>query len=230
LKDSGALKVLRFIDGKIITYSCFTETQTGLKNQLGYYESNGILVYFNVKDIPIIDEEPIIPDFPGEENIVSRPTHKEVKGTYVYLTREGQLVEFDMEGKEAYDDDPMDYEFHLDHAKPITPLEAVKAYPGFKDHFIRNFTNELKQAIKDNPNKAPIFKNVVQYLKQPKDAFLISIPVDLLYSLEPLAQFLPNKEVLTRDAAEKSVIDYLHQAIKDWKDMERSDYEANNRD
>jgi len=85
------------------------------------------------------------------------------------------------------------------------------------------YITEIKTTIKKNPNKTPMFKNVLQYLKQPRDSFLIYVPIDIILGFEPLAQFLPKDKELTRDIAEKALLDYLDARIKEY---ERYQWEA----
>ncbi len=225
------LKVLRFIDSKIVTGSYYTATQTGLKNQLEYYTTNGILVYRDIHDARVVDEEPSDIDFPDGWN-VPRPQYKQLKGTLIYLTREGTLVKFRRTGREGDEDniDPLEYEYHLEDAQEISPLEVIKLYGDFEEQFMSNFISELKQTLKENPNKAPIFKNVIQYLKEPPGSMLLSVPIDLMYRFEPLASFLPETKDMTRDSVEKGVIAYLQDAIKRWDDEMRADAKADRYD
>lgn len=209
----SAMKVLRFLDDKIVIRNYFTKTQSGLINQLEYHSTNGILVYKDVKDVA--GEEPIGGPWDDKSSEPSRRAFKKFGGTCIFLLRTGELVQFQREGRESLGEfDPATYEFRLSKPEIISVLQAVQMDGDFEMQFNNNFKNTISKTIKENPNKAPILKNVINYLKMPQDAVLIELPMDLIYSFDYHFNFLPIAEEISKDAIEESFLRFLEKYIK----------------
>ncbi|HME53294.1 MAG TPA: hypothetical protein VKM55_13815 [Candidatus Lokiarchaeia archaeon] len=221
----SAMKILRFIDDKIVIRNYFTETQSGLINQLEYYSINGILVYIDIRDTT--EEEIIDSPWGDMDPEPSKHKFKKFGGTCFFLLRTGELVLFQRDGYESLGEfDPSEYEYRLSKPQIITVLQAVKMDSNFEQQFMKNFKDTISTTIKENPNKAPILKNVINYLKIPKDNVLIQLSLALIRKVDELFGILPDNSKMSRDEIEKAIVTFLNDRINDMENAIRSEAEA----
>lgn len=167
-------KILRFIDNKIIIHLTTFMDSRGMKDNIEFYQENGIRVIINKEDY--LDEwnnDNIAPfvDSNGIEHYqkISIPTRK---GTEIYLLRSGKLIEFSRSGQ--YHDENYnsiwDEEIILEKPKEISPLGIIQKYglDRFEKEFLMHFKRAIDESIKKNPNKIPILKNIIDYFTQKK--------------------------------------------------------------
>jgi hypothetical protein len=167
-------KIIRFIDGKIITRLTHDINSRGnLRAYTEYYEENeddeeeeeryikGILIYENIQEFTT-EKDYQGKYFTSEDNI---PADQKIRriGRVIYLTRDEELIEFTYE-EEISPGHPERHYMQLDHPRELEIEEMLEENTDFETKFYGCFKKVIINAIEKNPKKKGILQKIIIFI------------------------------------------------------------------